>query len=363
MKVAPSLKIFGRHMVFIAAYYFYEIGMLYVYTGQGVYFWDALVHLAINLCFFYFNAHFVLSFISSRSTGLKVAFYATVFIPAEFLSFLAFKYLVAQLYVHFGIEATHPYVNWERFLRDVIWRFIYLFGLSSAYWFAISSSEKQRALAALEHLRLKELAEQESVKAEMLKTENAYLRSQINSHFLFNTLSYVYSSVQDRKEVGETILHLSDILRYSFKTTATGKVKLEEEIEHIQHIFSISRLKSSKPLQLDFSITGEPGGRQIIPLLLITLTENMLKYADFHDPFQPAKFHCLMENSSLTIRIHNKKRPSVSPFSNGIGMKNTKKRLNLAYQDNYSLKVIDSATLYELELIIPLEDAIQNPNR
>jgi len=273
--------------------------------------------------------------------------------------FLAAKYVANKILPEVGMPTTRPFQSWDTFLRDVVWRFIYLFGLSSTYWFALSSAAKQRRLADLEYRRLRELAHQEIVKQDLLSTENAFLKSQINSHFLFNTLNYLHESVQDLKEdVGQTILHLSSILRYSLSTTAAGKVTLSEELKHIRDIFDITRLKSSKPLQLRFSVTGNAVNQQIIPLILITLAENMLKYADLYNKVEPAIFACEITGNRLSINISNKKRRSVSPFSSGIGMKNAEKRLDLTYRDNYTLVVINSESLYQLKLIIPLEDAI-----
>lgn len=358
-KIPTNPKTVGRHIVFITAYYLYEIGMLYAYTGHGVYLWDALIHLIVNLCFFYFNAHVVLSYSSSRTSRLTAILCAIAFITLELLLFLIAKYLVNTLFPDIGIPTSRPFQNWETFLRDVLWRFIYLFGLSTAYWFSISSAAKQRQLASLEHTRLRELAQQEVVKQDLLATENAFLRAQINSHFLFNTLSYLHASVHDlNQEVGKTILHLSSILRYSFSTTADGKVSLADELNHISHIFNITRIKSSKPLQLEYSVTGTPGNQQIIPLILVTLAENMLKYADFRTINRPAKFICSINQNCLSIHITNSKRSAYSPFSSGIGMENLKKRLILAYHDHYTLDVVNSESNYQLKLIIPLNDAI-----
>lgn len=357
MKFSGNITTIGRHLAVIAAYYLYEIGMLYAYTGKGVYFWDALIHLVVNLCLFYFHAHLVLDYSERRAGRLASAGSAIVLILLEFLVFLLVKYLLNMLFARLGIPTTRPYAGWEPFLRDVIWRFIYLMGLSSAYWFALSSMRKQRRLSELEVIRLRELAQQELTKSELLATENAFLKSQISSHFLFNTLNYLYSSVHDLKsEVGETILHLAAILRYSLNTPVSGKVSLAEELSHVANIFRISELKSAKPLQIDFRVTGAPASLQIIPLVLITLAENMLKYADFFDPQEPARFHCRISAAQLKITLSNKKRRSASPLSSGIGIENIKKRLNLAYQDKYTLNIIDSAPRYQLELIISLED-------
>ncbi|WP_449436747.1 histidine kinase [Pedobacter steynii] len=269
MKFTVRLKIIGRHIAFIAAYFLYEAGMLYAYSGDWINFWDAFWHLLVNLCLFYGNAHLLLACASSFSTALQRMAASILLIVLEFSVFLLLKYLLSQAYVEFEITTTRPYEDFNRFLRDTIWRFIYVSGLSFAYWLHITSNRKQRQVALLEQGRLKDLADREIAKREFISIENAFLKSQINSHFLFNTLNYLYNSVQDlNKDAGDTILRLSSIMRYSLNTPSGGKVKLKEEIQHVRDIFEISTLKSAGRAYIDFSIQGNPAELEIIPLVL-----------------------------------------------------------------------------------------------
>jgi two-component system, LytTR family, sensor kinase len=355
MKLTVRLKVIGRHIAFVAAYFLYEIGMLYAYTGEGIYFWDVFWHLLVNLCLFYFTAHYLLEYASSFATAPQRLGLGIILLALEFSAFLLLKYLLAQAYIYFEVRTTNPYVGFNNFLRDTFWRFITVNGLSFTYWFFMASSKKQRQVALLEQARLKDLADQEIAKREFVTVENAFLKSQINSHFLFNTLSYLHSAVlHTNKDAGETILRLSDIMRYSLSTPSGGKVKLKEEIQHISDIFEISTLKSAGRLHIDYRTTGAPGELEIIPLVLVTLAENVLKYADLKVEASPAQFHCNIEQSLLTIKISNNKRKFVSPIGHGIGLKNTEKRLSRAYPNKYELHILNSELSYQLTLTIQL---------
>lgn len=355
MKLTVRPKTLLRHIAFVTAYFSYEIGMLYAYSGEMIFFWDAFWHLLVNVSLFYFNALVILAYADRKTGRLNRIITAIVLIALEFFAFLLMKYLLSRVYIHFQVETTHPYIDFNIFLRDTTWRFIYISGLSFGYWFAVSSHEKQKQLAEMEQHRLRELAAQEIIKRELVAIENDFLKSQINSHFLFNTLNYLHESVQDLNQTaGDALIGLSDILRYSLSTPSGGKVKLKHELKHITAVFNISRLKSAGKFYVDFSINGEPGDLMIIPLVMITLSENLLKYAELRDPASPATFTCNIEAGVLHIEILNNKRKYVSPIGYGIGIKNTKKRLDTAYAGRYVLDIKDTKFTYQLKLTIPL---------
>ncbi|HKG07994.1 MAG TPA: histidine kinase [Pedobacter sp.] len=359
MKLPPRLKPLVRHLAFIAAYFFYEAGMLYAYTGEIIYFWDAFWHLAVNLCLFYANAHIILRYANHFTSALQRITALSLFIVCEFLIFSSIKYFMSFLYVELEISVTRPYETFRDFFRDTLWRFIYICGLSFAYWLAMSSGKKQRELARLEQARLQDLADKEIAKREFVTVENAYLKSQINSHFLFNTLTYLHSAVREtNNDASETILNLASILRYSMNTKSGDKVSLTEELQHIRNVFNISSLKASGSLQLNFSVSGDAEGLQIIPLVLVTLSENMLKYADLKDPENPASFHCGIIGEELCISISNKKRKAHSLLGYGIGVKNTQERLARAYPGTYRMEINQSETHYHLKLNIQLNETL-----
>ncbi|WP_256006823.1 sensor histidine kinase [Pedobacter deserti] len=355
MTLTTRSKVLLRHILAIIAYFSYEVGMLYAYTGEMVYFTDALWHLMVNLCLFYTIALTILPAANRQDSQVTRIAIGAVLLLLAFLGFFVLKYLLSQLYALFSVETTRPYVEFLGFLRDTLWRFINISGLSFGYWFAANALEKQREVANLEQQRLTEQLIHETARRELIAIENDLLKSKINHHFLFNTLNYLRNTIKkvDMK-AGEALLGLSDIFHYTLSTPADGRVNLSEELNYVRAVFNISKLKSRGNLFVDFSVTGDPGNLQIIPLVLITLCENMLKYAELSDPDHPARFECVINDQTLKINISNKKRAQKNPISYGIGMRNTEKRLALAYGDSYHLKINQTLERYQLTLTIHL---------
>ncbi len=355
MILTTRSRIIVRHIAFITAYFCYEIGMLYAYTAEMVFFWDAFWHLMVNLCFFYLIGSVILPYANRHSGNIKRILTALILLGAGLLTFFATKYLLALGYQHFQINTTRPYIDLPSFSRDTIWRFINISGLSFGYWFASNAMARQREVARLEQERLKDQLANETAKNELIAIENDLLKSKINFHFLFNTLTYLHESVKDLdSQAGDAIMALSDILHYSLGTPADGKVKLQEEINYVDAIFQISKLKSGGKLQINYSVTGKARNLTIIPLILVTLCENVLKYAELNQTEFPALFKVSIHDANLSIDIFNKKSQTVSPVSYGMGMKNTIKRLQIAYPDRHRLDITDTSEKYQLNLTIQL---------
>jgi LytS/YehU family sensor histidine kinase len=193
---------------------------------------------------------------------------------------------------------------------------------------------------------------------EKMQADYLFLKAQINPHFLHNTLNFLYSrSLPYSSELSEGILTLSEIMRYSLEKEedADGKVLLTKEIEHVNNIIRIQQLRYSGNLQLSFVIRGEPAGRRILPFVLITLAENAFKHGDLKCPESPVKLELdISEDGRLHFFCSNKKKSGPKELSTGIGLDNTRKRLELAYGENYSLYIKDQRELFTVDLIITL---------
>lgn len=357
MKLTSKLKTLSKHAAFVTAYFLYETGMLYAYTGVWIYFWDTLWHLLINLTLFYFNAQVVLTYCNSVQSNKKRLFYTLILIAIEFLSFLFIKYILAITYIQFEIKGTNPYTGFNRLLLDTIWRLIYIMGLSFAYWFALNALKKQRELNELESIRLREIAARENAEKQTIEAENAFLKSQINSHFLFNTLNFLHNSVQKISEqAGETIIYLSRIMRYALDLPYGGKVNLHDELEHIHNLIQINKLKSNGKFYIEFKAPNETKSLRIIPLILITITENLFKHGNLKDETNPALILCDIDDHILNFKVSNKKRNARSHFNHGIGLENIRKRLELAYGEKYHLTEVNQIGHYEISLTVTLEE-------
>jgi len=188
----------------------------------------------------------------------------------------------------------------------------------------------------------------------LLTAENAYLKSQINPHFLLNTLNFLYNSIAKFSEkTADSILLLSDIMRYALTSTdEDGKVGLDQEIDNIESFLKLNQARFNQRLCIDYEFDGNTYGLRIIPLVLITFVENVFKYADLLNPSNPAKISIQIMENTLIFSTYNLKRKSVQFDSHGIGIENVKSRLNTYYQ--YELIIDDNESEYKLMLKVNL---------
>jgi LytS/YehU family sensor histidine kinase len=162
----------------------------------------------------------------------------------------------------------------------------------------------------LENTQLRNELQNQALEKALLATENAYLKSQINPHFLLNTLNFLYNSVSKLSEkIADSVMTLSDIMRYALTNAdEDGKVKLESEIEHISNFIKLNQARFNQRLCIELLMEGDPEGLRIIPLVLITLAENVFKYGDLLSESYPAKINIIIHYCPIKIADCKNKR-------------------------------------------------------
>lgn len=181
------------------------------------------------------------------------------------------------------------------------------------------------------------------------RTELAFLRSQINPHFLFNTLNNVYSLFfQQSDKALRVIERLTTMLRYGLYEKAE-KVPLERELEHLINFIELEKLRLDfePDLQLDFP-EAQPG-LLIPPLLLITFVENAFKHGDLR---QPTTVQLTAGEGQLDYRVTNSFGAKQKDGVGGIGLDNLRKRLALLYPDRHELELTAEGTIFTAHLKI-----------
>ncbi|RYY58471.1 MAG: hypothetical protein EOO05_16350 [Chitinophagaceae bacterium] len=192
---------------------------------------------------------------------------------------------------------------------------------------------------------------------EKIRLQNMFLRSQINPHFLHNTLNFLYAkSLPLSPELSEGILTLSNVMRYSLQQEedAKGMVYLDKEIEHLENVIAIHQMRFSNNLNIDFSVDGDTSGVKLIPLVFITLVENGLKHGQLGDSDSPLKIRLAVEAERIIFQISNRKKTGPREISHGIGIENIRKRLEYVYKTDYTFEIRDGGEFYFVELRLPL---------
>jgi two-component system LytT family sensor kinase len=191
-----------------------------------------------------------------------------------------------------------------------------------------------------------------------LKAELSFLKMQINPHFLFNALNNIYSLtvIEKSKKAGDSILKLSEMMRYVLyeKEDDEHKVSLDTEIKQLNNYIDLEKLRHASDLQLHFSIEGDTLGKRIAPLLLFPLLENAFKHGVLSDPEKPLLIHLKAGDKELHFSISNHINDYQKDQVGGIGIQNVHKRLELLYGNRYSFTVREEGNVFFADLKLPL---------
>jgi LytS/YehU family sensor histidine kinase len=199
----------------------------------------------------------------------------------------------------------------------------------------------------------------ELLEKERVKNELDYLKAQINPHALFNSLNTIYGHIDKSNQSARNILlHFSELLRYQLYDCSAEKVILEKEVEFVTNYVTFQRLRKNENLVVNLEIGKMEPGLNIAPLLLVVLIENAFKFvSNFSGKENKIAIRLFMEGTTLHSSFLNTKEvqqtaPSVN--SNGIGIVNLKRRLELLYPQKYKLTTNMENDFYETNLTIDL---------
>jgi two-component system LytT family sensor kinase len=196
---------------------------------------------------------------------------------------------------------------------------------------------------------------QRDLENQRLTAELAFLKSQINPHFLFNSLNSIYSLAYQRSETTpEAILKLSEIMRYMLYECNDNKVDLAKELTYLQNYIDLQKIRFGKNAYVDFEVNGLVTNQRIVPLLLIAFIENAFKHGVANDPEAPIKMIINLDDKNLSFYMENKKHLHNRDASGGIGLNNVRRRLDLLYPGSYKLEIHDKADTYTCELSLIL---------
>ena len=186
-------------------------------------------------------------------------------------------------------------------------------------------------------------------------TELAFLKSQLNPHFLFNTLNNIYSlTFQKSEKAPEAVLKLSEMMRYMLYESNETKVDLTKEVQYLQNFIDLQKMRYHGDTFIEFNIQGDINSKQIAPLLLIPFVENAFKHGEVSDSHNPLIINLLVSNNNLHFSVNNHKKSQNKDEVGGVGLENMQRRLALLYPENYGLEIKDEKDSYYCELNLML---------
>ena len=191
---------------------------------------------------------------------------------------------------------------------------------------------------------------------EKLQAELSFLKAQINPHFLFNTLNNIYALASAQSEkTAPAVMKLSSIMRYVLTDARNDLVPLEKEIQFTTHYIELQKMRLTDKSSVEFTVKGEPTGKQIAPLLLLPFIENAFKYGISTREYSPICILLEIKKDSVYFSVINRKHintPLKMVDNTGIGIHNTRRRLDLLYPEQHTLTIDDVPAEYTVHLNI-----------
>jgi two-component system LytT family sensor kinase len=207
-----------------------------------------------------------------------------------------------------------------------------------------------------DHSRMQQrLVEMAREKAE---AELSFLKSQINPHFLFNSLNSVYFLINKENPEARQALHkFSDMLRYQLYEVKGTRIPIEKELGYLRDYVDLQKLRKDENYTVEFTCSQEVKGFSIEPLLLIPFVENAFKHIS-HKPGKTnyVKLDMNRSNGHFNFSIENSKElERTTELHGGIGLNNVKRRLELLYPDKHKLSIDNNDNTYKVDLELKID--------
>jgi two-component sensor histidine kinase len=191
---------------------------------------------------------------------------------------------------------------------------------------------------------------------ENVATQLVLLRNQVSPHFLMNTLNNIHSLIDyNTNEAKEAIIKLSKMMRYLLYETDTEKTTLLREIEFLESYINLMRLRFNEKVRITLNVPESIPEKLIPPFIFISLIENAFKHGISYQDESFINIDLTTGNERLLLIVRNSKtdKGRIEEFS-GIGLENTRKRLELLYGKTYTMDIIDNKDIFTVNLSIPL---------
>lgn len=203
--------------------------------------------------------------------------------------------------------------------------------------------------------------ELERLRSEKLGTELAFLKTQVDPHFLFNTLNSIYalSLEEDSPKTADSIIKLSSLMRYNLHDSDAGFINIDKELDYIEKYIELQKLRLDQNIKIILKINNDKENSQelkIAPLLLIPFIENVFKHGVSTANETEINISINIVSGYIEMKTENTLlQESIIPGRSGTGLTNVKKRLDLLYHDQYELDYGKKGDKYNTNLRINLK--------
>lgn len=319
---------------------------------------ENLVTHSFLVILFYLHAYYLIPRFLNRKKIPRYALSLLIIFSAAFLVTYAARKIqeqriydtVRNLPPQQGNLAIRPFHR----MHSLMFRMPILFSLFAVVFVLAVSMAYRFVLDKLRQESLQQLRQNEH-----LKTELGFLRSQISPHFIFNILNSAVSLARlGSDQLEPMLIKLSNLLRYMLYNADDDKVPLSQEVEYLESYIDLQKIRFEEDVEIQFTRSGMFLGHGIEPMLLIPFVENAFKHGIGRID-KPAIFIDMKEaNGILNFQVRNRFNPALHPTQDkhsGIGLANVRKRLQLLYDDKYSLDVQAGNEWFDIKLNLVLK--------
>jgi sensor histidine kinase YesM len=336
--IADDQNRLALHFMFWMFLYIDELLAVFGYTElPGVNMYTIVFFLFIDMCTVYFNLYVLVpAYMLTNKLWFFIAFSViSILINIELQFLLRFELACVDCHLFQGASVFNQLISDFASTTFVLGTAI---GANILRRYAKSQMEVRK------------------LQTDKLESELSFLKTQINPHLLFNSLNNIYVQTRKRpEEAAESVLLLSDLLRYQLYDCAKAQVKLNDEIEYLRNYLQLDKIRKNNT-RVSFDVKGNPEHISIAPFLFIPFVENAVTHG-IHaqlESFIDILFEITESEINFVIANSKPERPN-KKLNGGIGLKNVKRRLELLYPEKHELNISNKQNAYEVKLKILLE--------
>ncbi|SFA57843.1 Histidine kinase [Pedobacter suwonensis] len=347
------LNTYRIHIIVWTAFIFWETVMVIYFLGQLGTFGNYAIHYTLNITLFYTYALLLdkaTTFPNGALWKVPVVVVSTILI---YLGTVTGVDILLNNYTNI-LPGELPSLKVR--ISKVLYRGSFFLLFSTGYYFLKRFIKEKTEKSRIEKQRFQMLLEKEKMEKELAMSKNAFMKAQINPHLLFNTFEFVHQKLSTYSpEDAKVMLYLSDMMRFAANTQHNeGFVYLSEEISQCENLIGLHHITQGA-IYIEMASGPDLDEIKIIPLVLLTILENMFKHGNLSDVENKASIAVYTIDGKLHIEGRNLPRLVKSKVGFGSGMDNIRNRLNYAYhQDAEMTAGIDEEGFYQVNISISL---------
>lgn len=352
-----KFKKYRLHLLIWILFISYESAVIGIISGAFGTPLTYAAHYLIIIFLFYLHANWSLPWVLKNSKN--IFWKLPLVLILEIGVFLLISFFTDRLLIIYHIlPNTKPLTLTFQYTLKTLFRDLYIMGYATGYYYLITYNKEKRKTEELEKQRLNDIIYRQNSEQELTKAQNAFLKAQINPHFLFNTLDFIYHNIISLSPVAaDTVIRLAEMMRYAIDSDKMGDfICLGDEIDQVENLLYLNQVRKNHELSFKLQYDKEARHIYLIPLVLLTMVENIFKHGNLSQPEHEVIVRIHLNSNTFFIETDNLINNHTPTARNHKGLRNIEKRLKYAYGNTITFSYnTDDSNHFKVLLGIPLE--------